>query len=98
VGFEGYGKVLEHADLRDLIDVDALDDPNGRRVRAEIAEKLRRWRGDAGEAGAPMPAYLGNGDRAVDWRTSGHSASYPQGGGACAAHVATRHGANAPGS
>lgn len=38
----------------DQIDVHALDDPNGRRVRAEIAEKLRRWRGDSGEAGAPV--------------------------------------------
>ena len=38
----------------DQIDLDALDDPSGRRVRTEIAEKMRRWRGDSGEAGAPV--------------------------------------------
>jgi hypothetical protein len=48
--------ILRSRDVRfiDQIDVHALDDPNGRRVRAEIAEKLRRWRGDSGEAGAPV--------------------------------------------
>jgi hypothetical protein len=49
--------VLRSRDVRfvDQIDVRALDDPIGRRVRAEIVERLRRWRGDSGEAGAPVP-------------------------------------------
>jgi hypothetical protein len=48
---------LRSHDVRfvDQIDLDALDEPNGRRVRDEIAEKLRRWRGDDGAAGAPVP-------------------------------------------
>jgi hypothetical protein len=48
---------LRSHDMRfvDQIDLDALDEPNGRKVRDEIAEKLRRWRGDDGAAGAPVP-------------------------------------------
>lgn len=30
-----------------------LDDPQGRKVRLEIAEKVRRWRGDSGESLSP---------------------------------------------
>lgn len=50
--------LLRSRDVRfvDQIDVRALDDPIGRRVRAEIVERLRRWRGDSGEAGAPVPS------------------------------------------
>jgi hypothetical protein len=49
--------LLRSLDVRfvDQIDLDTLDDPKGRRVRAEIAEKLRRWRGDDGAADALVP-------------------------------------------
>jgi hypothetical protein len=30
-----------------------LDDPQGRKARLEIAEKVRRWRGDSGESLSP---------------------------------------------
>jgi hypothetical protein len=48
--------LLRSRDVRfiDQIDLDLLDDLHGRRVRAEIAEKLRRWRGDSGDTGAPV--------------------------------------------
>jgi hypothetical protein len=37
----------------DQIDVDRLDDPLGGKLKSEIAEKLRRWRGGDGPAGVP---------------------------------------------
>ena len=47
--------LLRSRDVRfvDQIDLERLDDPLGRKVKAEIAEKLRRWRGDEGPAGGP---------------------------------------------
>ena len=48
-------KVL-NIDFTEQIDLDALHHPWGREVRPEIAEKLRRWRDDTGEA--PIPSRL----------------------------------------
>jgi len=50
--------LLRSRDIRfvDQIDLDRLDDHLGKKVKAEIAEKLRKWRGDDGAAG--MPARL----------------------------------------
>jgi hypothetical protein len=41
-------------DFTDQIDLDALHHAWGREVRPEIAERLRRWRGDSGEE--PLPS------------------------------------------
>ena len=41
-------------DFTDQIDLDALHHPGGPEVRPEIAERLRRWRGDSGEE--PIPS------------------------------------------
>ena len=48
--------LLRSRDVRfvDQIDLDRLDDTLGRKVKAEIAEKLRLWRGDDGAAGTPV--------------------------------------------
>ena len=51
-------KVLK-MDFIEQINLDALDHAWGREVRPEIAESLRRWRDDTGEAlqvGASLPA------------------------------------------
>jgi len=45
-------KVL-NMDFIEEINLDALDHQWGREVRPEIAEKLRRWRDDTGEAPVP---------------------------------------------
>lgn len=47
--------ILRSRDMRfvDQIDLNRLDDPLGQKVRTEIADKLRRWRGDDGPAGVP---------------------------------------------
>ena len=47
--------LLRSRDMRfvDQIDLARLDDPPGRKVKGEIADKLRRWRGDDGAAGVP---------------------------------------------
>jgi len=37
----------------DQIDLDRLERALAPKVKAEIAEKLRRWRGDEGTAGVP---------------------------------------------
>lgn len=41
--YEPPGRIADFQDIE-------LDDPLRRNVRAEIAEKLRKWRGDSGEA------------------------------------------------
>jgi hypothetical protein len=46
-------KVLK-MDFIDDIDLDALDHAWGLEVRPEIAEKLRGWRDDPGEAPSPI--------------------------------------------
>jgi hypothetical protein len=46
-------KVLK-MDFIEEIDLDALDHQWGREVRPEIAERLRRWRDDTGEAPSPI--------------------------------------------
>jgi broad specificity phosphatase PhoE len=46
-------KVLK-MDFIEEIDLGALDHRWGREVRPEIAEKLRRWRDDLGEAPSPI--------------------------------------------
>jgi len=47
--------VLKVLDMNfiDQINLDALDHAWGREVRPEIAERLRRWRDDTGEAPSP---------------------------------------------
>ena len=45
-------KVLK-MDFIEQINLDALDHAWGREVRPEIAESLRRWRDDTGEAPSP---------------------------------------------
>ena len=45
-------KVL-NMDFIEQIDLDVLDHAWGPEVRPEIAEKLRRWRDDTGEAASP---------------------------------------------
>jgi hypothetical protein len=47
--------LLRSRDMRfiDQVDLDRLGDPVGEKVKAEIAEKLGRWRGDDGTAGVP---------------------------------------------
>ncbi len=51
----GAFNLLRARDVRfvDQIDLGRLDDHLGRNVKAEIADKLRRWRGDDGAAGVP---------------------------------------------
>jgi len=47
--------LLRSRDMRfiDQVDLGLLGDPLGAKVKAEIAEKLGRWRGDDGTAGVP---------------------------------------------
>lgn len=47
--------LLRSRDVRfvDQIDLSRLDDPLGQKVKGEVAEKLRGWRGDDGTAGVP---------------------------------------------